>query len=234
VQLVGRWSSGGPPPAGGFRCGDARRCSARGPADGRRVVRARAADRRGVVSRPSATSAVHHVLDLGSCGCPAGCRTSLRRPPAGGIDDQPLRGPGPARRPGHPPRPRPQPPGLLAAGRMVPQIRHARGLLAVEPARPHPVTELVRLAKICWRTGHDYRELKTGPRGGPLRGALVHRPAPPGHPRRPRPGDLHPAPERPQGPLRRETLYGSCANCRSSCPSSSVHAPSATSSASSH
>jgi SRSO17 transposase len=25
-----------------------------------------------------------------------------------------------------------------------------------------PVSELVRLAKIRWRTGHDYRELKTG------------------------------------------------------------------------
>ncbi len=40
--------------------------------------------------------------------------------------------------------------------------RGARRLLAVHPARRHPLADLVRLAKIRWRVEHDYRELKTG------------------------------------------------------------------------
>jgi SRSO17 transposase len=35
-------------------------------------------------------------------------------------------------------------------------------LLAVHPACRHPITTLVRLAKIRWRIEHDYRELKHG------------------------------------------------------------------------
>src|SRR6266581_4577019 len=66
-----------------------------------------------------------------------------------------------------------------------------------------PVAELVRLAKIRWRTGHDYRELKTGP----LRGPLVHRLAPPRHPGRPRPGLLHHDQDRPKSPCAGMTLY---------------------------
>ena len=45
---------------------------------------------------------------------------------------------------------------------MAARRRRARRLLAVHPARQHPIAELVRLAKIRWRVEHDYRELKTG------------------------------------------------------------------------
>ena len=91
----------------------------------------------------------------------AGHQGHPRQP--GRRHDQSLPGhPGPARQPGHPPRPRRQPAGLLAAGRMAPRSRRARRLLAVQLPEDTPIEELVRLAKIRWRAGHDYRELKTG------------------------------------------------------------------------
>jgi SRSO17 transposase len=45
---------------------------------------------------------------------------------------------------------------------MARRRRSTHRLLAVQPARRHPVAELVRLAKIRRRIEHDYRELKHG------------------------------------------------------------------------
>ena len=61
--------------------------------------------------------------------------------------------------PAHRPGGSPQPPGMLAAGRMAPRSPPATGR---PPSPKTPLTELVRLAKIRWRAGHNYRELEHG------------------------------------------------------------------------
>ncbi|MFI2780001.1 transposase [Streptomyces sp. ALB3] len=38
--------------------------------------------------------------------------------------------------------------------------RRARAVLALQPAREHPLPVLVRTAKLRWRIEHDYREMK--------------------------------------------------------------------------
>lgn len=45
---------------------------------------------------------------------------------------------------------------------MAPGHRSTHRLLAVQPARRAPLAELVRLAKIRWHIGHDYRKRKHG------------------------------------------------------------------------
>ena len=51
------------------------------------------------------------------------------------------------------------PPGVLAAASGLRQAR-AGQVLAIEPARRHPLEDLVRLGKLRWRIEQDYRELK--------------------------------------------------------------------------
>ncbi|SRR6266487_3366369 len=69
-----------------------------------------------------------------------------------------------------------------------------------------PITELVRLAEIRLRAGHDYRHLKPAS-AWTTRGLLIHRLAPPRHPRRPRPGLLHHAQDGPKSPCAGMSLY---------------------------
>jgi hypothetical protein len=117
------------------------------------------------------------------------------------LDDQPLPGdPGPARQPGHPPRRRRQPPGLLAAGRMAPRSRRAHGLLAVEPARRHPRRGTRPAGEDPLADRARLPRAQDGPGHRPLRRPLLPRLAPPRHPRRPRPGLHHHDPHRPKAP----------------------------------
>lgn len=51
---------------------------------------------------------------------------------------------------------------MLAAGRMALPADEPTGYWLATLPPDTPITELVRLAKIRWRTGHDYRELKYG------------------------------------------------------------------------
>ena len=51
---------------------------------------------------------------------------------------------------------------MLAAGRMAPAADEPTGYWLSTLPPDTPIAELARLAKIRWRTGHDYRELKTG------------------------------------------------------------------------
>jgi SRSO17 transposase len=45
---------------------------------------------------------------------------------------------------------------------MAPGRARAGQVLAVQPSRRHPPTDLIRYGKIRWRIEHDYRELKIG------------------------------------------------------------------------
>lgn len=56
-----------------------------------------------------------------------------------------------------------------------------------------PLATLVRLVKLRWRIGHDYRGMKTNRGPGPLRGPHLDRLAPPRDPRLRRTRLLHPA-----------------------------------------
>ena len=100
-----------------------------------------------------------------------------------------------------------QPPGVLAAGRMAARSRRAHRLLAVHPAGGHPPRRAGPAGQdpLAGRARLPRAEDRPGP--GPLRGPLVHRLAPPRHPRRPRPGLLHHAPHRPKSGCAGMTLY---------------------------
>ena len=88
-----------------------------------------------------------------------------------------------------------------------PRRRTSRRLLAVEPARGHPHRGTRPPGQDPLAGRARLPRAQDGPRPGPLRGPLLDRLAPPRHPRRPRPGVLHPAPERPKSPCAGMTLY---------------------------
>jgi hypothetical protein len=154
---------------------------------------------------------------------PAPARDRARRPgPAGdlaaghqGHQGQPCRrydqqfrsDPGAARQPPPAPRRRRQPAGMLAAGRMAPRSRRAFRLLALGPARGHPGRRAGAAGQdpLADRARLPRAQDRPGP--GPLRRPLVHRLAPPCHPRRPRPGILHHAQDRPKSGCAGMTLY---------------------------
>ena len=70
---------------------------------------------------------------------------------------------------------------------------------------PHRRTRPAGQDQMADRARLPRAEDRPGP--GPLRGPLLHRLAPPRHPRRPRPGVLHHAPDRPKSPCAGMTLY---------------------------
>src|SRR6266545_1348457 len=96
---------------------------------------------------------------------------------------------------------------LLAAGRMAPQADEPAGYWLSTLAEDTPMEELARLAKIRWRGRARLPRAENRPRPGPLRGPLLPRLAPPCHPRRPGPGLLHPAPDRPKSACAGMALY---------------------------
>ena len=98
-------------------------------------------------------------------------------------------------------------PELLAAGRMARRSGRAHRLLAVQPARRHPHrgTRPAGQDPLADRARLPRTENRPGP--GPLRRTLLPWLAPPRHPRRPRPGVLHPAAHRPKSPCAGMSLY---------------------------
>ena len=119
-------------------------------------------------------------------------------------------------------------PEVLAARRMAPDGPRAHRLLAVQPARRHPAGRTGPAGQDPLADRARLPRTQDRPRPGPLRGPLLHRLAPPRHPRHRRPPVPHRAADQPKSGCAGLTLYAGPPRPPSTCsPPGPAPAPSA-------